>query len=92
MLSVNENVGCGSEYSTTGANIHGMAAGKSLRQLPAITISVQGKADEDIAVDNLKLQDIRGRTLVVSAQPKLASNVALGTELRVACGSLELYR
>ena len=92
MFTVNENVGCGSQYSTTGVNIHGMAAGKSINQLPPINVNAQGKADEWVTSDAMTLRDIRGRTLVISAQSNLPFNVAQGNEQRVACGSLELYR
>ena len=91
-FTVNENVGCGSEYSTTGANIQGMAAGKSINQLPTINVNSQGVADQAIDMGNLSLRDVRGRTLVLSSSSGTSSNVSQGGGQRIACGSLELHR
>lgn len=91
-FTVNENVGCGSQYTTTGVNIHGMAAGKSINQLPSLKVDAQGVADQAINMDNLRLKDVRGRTLVISLSPGMSKNVAQGTQQRIACGSLELHK
>ena len=91
-FTVNENVGCGSQYTNTGTNIRGMAAGKSINQLPVINVDAQGIADQAVDMNRLTLRDVRGRTLVLSASANMSTNVAQGSEQRVACGSLELHR
>ena len=91
-FTVNENVGCGSQYTQTGVNIHGMAAGKSINQLPAIKVDAQGVADQPITMDKLSLRDVRGRTLVISHSSAMSKNVAQGAQQRIACGSLEDHR
>lgn len=91
-FTVNENVGCGSQYTNTGVNIRGMAAGKSINQLPVINVDAQGIADQAVNMNRLTLRDVRGRTLVLSASSNMSTNVAQGAEQRVACGSLELHR
>ena len=69
-----------------------MAAGKSINQLPSIKVDEQGVADQAINMDNLRLKDVRGRTLVISLSPGMSKNVAQGTQQRIACGSLELHK
>ena len=92
MFTVNENVGCGSKYTESGANVPGMAAGRSMNELPAITVNANGVAEQTITMSGLTIHDVRGRTLVISSDPKPGFTIAEGNESRVACGSLELYR
>jgi Cu/Zn superoxide dismutase len=81
-FSVNENVGCGVEFNADGNSVPGMAAGKSLSSLPMLEVNQQGHANQAMIAQNLTLEQIRGRTLVVTD---------IERQLRVACGSLELY-
>lgn len=81
-FSVNENVGCGVLYNTDGNSVPGMAAGKSLSRLPMLKVDQQGHANQPVIARGLTLDQIRGRTLVVSEASQ---------NMRVACGSLELY-
>lgn len=92
MFTVNENVGCGSKYTESGANVPGMAAGRSMNELPAITVNANGVAEQTITTSGLTMRDVRGRTLVISSDPKPGFTIADGNESRIACGSLELYR
>lgn len=81
-FSVNENVGCGVLYNADGDSVPGMAAGKSLSTLPRLDVNQQGHANQPVIARGLSLEQIRGRTLVVSEANQ---------DMRVACGSLELY-
>lgn len=81
-FSVNENVGCGVLYNADGNSVAGMAAGKSLSTLPMLKVDQQGHANQPMIARGLTLDQIRGRTLVVSEARQ---------NMRVACGSLELY-
>lgn len=92
MFTVNENVGCGSRYTASGENIPGMAAGRSMNELPTITVNANGVAEQPITTSSLTLGDVRGRTLVISSDPRPGFNISEGNETRVACGSLELYK
>jgi len=92
MFTVNENVGCGSEYTASGANIPGMAAGSIRNELQTITVNAAGVADQTLTANDLSMRDIRGRTLVISTEARPGFTVAEGNESRIACGSLELYQ
>lgn len=81
-FSVNENVGCGVLFNADGNSVPGMAAGKSLSTLPMLNVDQQGHANQPVVARGLTLEQIRGRTLVVSEANQ---------NMRVACGSLELY-
>ncbi len=81
-FSVNENVGCGVLYNTDGKSVPGMAAGKSLGTLPMLKVDQQGHANQPMIARGMSLDQIRGRTLVVSDTNR---------HMRIACGSLELY-
>jgi len=53
MFTVNENVGCGSQYTPSVANIPGMAAGNIRNELQTITVNAAGVADQTITVNDL---------------------------------------
>ena len=92
-FTVNENVGCGIAYNASaGMNAQGMAAGNSINQLPTLKVNAQGAADQAITMDGMSLQNIRGRTLVISTSSGSSSNVSQGNQQRIACGSLEEHR
>ena len=81
-FSVNENVGCGVQFNAEGNSVPGMAAGNSMSSLPMLKVNQQGHANQVVIAQNLTLDQIRGRTLVLTDT---------GQDIRIACGSLELY-
>lgn len=92
-FSVNENVGCGVEYRASGGNIPGMAAGRSLKELPSLVVDPRGHAEQVLVDASLRAGDIRGRTLVISEFSDMPFDVGgTDTRQRVACGSLEQFR
>lgn len=89
-FSLNEHVGCQGRMNSDGTISPGMAAGNALQQFPLMTVNAQGEANEAVLANNLKLDDIIGRTLVLS---KADTGQTAGTwgNNRIACGSLETY-
>ncbi len=92
-FTVNENVGCGSHINLTGgSNVPGMAAGKSIRQLPDITVDQTGSAEQILIAEGMSMRDIRGRTLVISEKGSTPIKVGMDSGRRIVCGTLELYK
>ncbi len=81
-FTVNENVGCGVLFNADGDSVPGMTAGKSVSRLPTLKVDQQGHASQPVIARNLNLDQIRGRTLVLTESDQ---------NVRIACGSLELY-
>lgn len=89
-FTVNENVGCQGKLASNGKIIPGMAAGNAIKQLPMMHVNIAGEANQPVLAQNIKINDILGKTVVLSMSA--SGNVAkTAGQDRVACGSLETY-
>ena len=93
-FNVHENVGCGSSYNPDGSMTMGMAAGPMHRRIANIEFDEAGITTGSILARELRMNDVRKRTFVISAHSAMHDAMdkqAMDSEMRIACGSLELY-
>ncbi|HID48317.1 MAG TPA: hypothetical protein EYP40_01680 [Chromatiales bacterium] len=93
-FNVHENMGCGSQVNPDGSMTMGMAAGPILKRLSSVKVDENGAVTGTILARNLGLDDVRKRTFVLSthsAEETMMDKHPMGSEMRIACGSLELY-
>lgn len=93
-FNVHVNAACGSQLHPDGSMTMGMAAGPILKRLSSVKVDETGEATGTILAKDLRLDDVRKRTFVLSAHS--AGDTMMGkhpmeSEMRIACGSLELY-
>ncbi|WP_252176290.1 superoxide dismutase family protein [Endozoicomonas sp. 4G] len=89
-FSVHEVPSCDAG-SKDGVKVAALAAGGSLDDLPGLTVDDKGFATVPVVAKQLKLADLKGRSLVINSQSDDAQsgNAAKGGGSRVACGIIE---
>ena len=87
-FNVHEGIGCGVLFKPDGSRIPGMAAGKVKNKLPDLEVNNDGTSVKVMFAPDLKVSDIRKRTLVI--QEKQKSNKGM-QHARIACAPMEIY-
>ena len=75
-------------FQPDGSRIPGMAAGKVKSQLPDLEVNNDGTSVKSMVAPDLKVSDIRKRTLVIQEQQNTNKGMQLA---RIACAPMEIY-
>lgn len=87
-FNVHEGIGCGVLFKSDGSRIPGMAAGNIKSKLPDLEVNNDGTSVKVMVAPELKVSDIRKRTLVIQEQQQTNKGMQLA---RIACAPMEIY-